>query len=302
MLLTLQHWIDESIPQESVFMSISIHPFTEAELDATDEVIKLAYKRPDSRKESLRRYLALQPDGSFVAKQNDAVIGFGGALDYGPFAYIGLMCVHPSMQKRGIGAILLEQLHDWLDERGCPTFLLDASAAGAPLYLQYSYIEDDITAVFKRTQPALLPRHLPAGVSVLGGNDFQALVAYDTPYFGADRGAILATYRADAPEHVLVVRNEDGQMGGYLIAQPNSIGPWVANSVEDAERLLLHALTLPFESEPSVFVSANNSDALGLLTSYGFSQQRVLSHMWKGKHVQRSRHTTIYGQASLGFG
>jgi hypothetical protein len=27
-----------------------------------------------------------------------------------------------------------------------------------------------------------------------------------------------------------------------------------------------------------------------------------LSHMRKGKPVQRSRHTTLYGQASLGFG
>jgi GNAT superfamily N-acetyltransferase len=283
-------------------MSISIHPFTGAELEATDEVIKLAYKRPDSRKESLCRYLALQPGGSFVAKQDNAVIGFGGALDYGPFAYIGLMCVHPSMQKRGIGALLLEQIHDWLNERQCPTFLLDASAAGAPLYLHYGYTEDDITAVLKKTQSAQLPRHLPAGVSVLDSDDFPALVAFDAPRFGADRGAILATYRADAPERVLVVHDDDGQMTGYLVAQPTSIGPWVADTAEDAERLLLHALALPFESEPGVFVSANNSDALGLLKRYGFSQQRILTHMWKGKHVQRTRRTVIYGQASLGFG
>ncbi len=36
--------------------------------------------------------------------------------------------------------------------------------------------------------------------------------------------------------------------------------------------------------------------------AYNFSQQRGLSHMYKGKHVQRSRHTMLYGQASLGFG
>jgi GNAT superfamily N-acetyltransferase len=283
-------------------MSISIQPFTEAELEATDEVIKLAYKRPDSRKESLRRYLAIQPGGSFVAKQNDTVIGFGGALDYGPFAYIGLMCVHPSMQKRGIGALLLEQLHDWLNARGCPTFLLDASPAGAPLYLHYGYVEDDITAVFKQSQSPQLPRDLPAGVSVLGGDDFPVLVAFDAPRFGANREALLATYRADAPERVLVVRNANRELTGYLVAQPNSIGPLVADSTEDAERLLLNALSLPFENEPSFFISANHSDALELLTRYGFSQQRVLSHMWKGKPVQRNRHTVIYGQASLGFG
>ncbi len=283
-------------------MSISVDPFTETEVEAVDEIIKLAYKRPDSRKESLYRYLALQLGGSFVARQNDAVVGFGGALDYGPFAYIGLMCVHPSMQKRGIGAMLLEQLHAWLDARNCPTIVLDASAAGAPLYKHYDYIEDDLTAVLRQTQSAQLPRHLPSGVSVLDDEDFPELVAFDAPQFGADRGGILATYRADAPERVLVVRNTHGQISGYLIAQLSSIGPWVADSAEDAERLLLHALTLPFMGEPSVFVSAHNSEAIGLLLRYGFSQQRVLSHMWRVKYVQRSRHTTLYGQASLGFG
>jgi len=277
-------------------------PSFKAEAEYRHDVNKITYKRQESSKESLRRYLAIQPGGSFVAKQNDEVIGFGGALDYGPFAYIGLMCVHPCMQKRGIGAMLLEQLHTWLDARGCPTFLLDASAAGAPLYQHYGYMEDDITAVFRQTQPASLPRHLPTGVSLLSSDDLPALVAFDAPHFGVDRGAILATYLADAPERVLVVRNQDGLMTGYLIAQPRSIGPWVANSAEDAERLLLHGLALPFESEPSVFVSANNSDAIGLLSRYGFSQQRVLSHMWKGKYVHRSRRMAIYGQASLGFG
>jgi GNAT superfamily N-acetyltransferase len=283
-------------------MSISIDPFTEAEVEAVDEVIRLAYKRPDSRKESLRRYLALQPGGSFVARQNDAVIGFGGVLDYGPFAYIGLMCVHPSMQKQGTGAMLLEQLHAWLDARNCPTILLDASAAGAPLYQHYDYIEDDITAVLRQTQPAQLPDHLPTGVSVLVSEDFPALVAFDAPHFGADRGGILATYRADAPERVLVACNDDGRISGYLIVQPTTLGPWVASTAEDAERLLQYALTLPIEGELGVFVSAHNSEAIGLLTHYGFSQQRVLSHMWRGKYVQRSRRTMIYGQASLGFG
>lgn len=283
-------------------MSISIHPLTEAELEAVDEVIKIAYNVQESRKESLRRYLALQPGGSYVAEDNDSVIGFGGAMNYGPFAYIGLMCVHPSMQKRGIGGLILEHLLAWLDAHECPTVLLDATPVGAPLYKSYGFMEDDRTAVLRQTQRVLLPQDLHEGVSILSEEDLPALVAFDAPCLGADRGAILASYWADDPQRTLVVRNANGQITGYLIAQARTLGPWVASTVEDAERLLLYALTFPFEGEPAVFVSANNSDALKLLTRYGFSQQREPSHMWKGKHVQRSRHTMLYGQASLGFG
>ena len=262
-------------------MTISVHAFTETELEAVDEVIKVAYNVQESRKESLRRYLALQPGGSFVAEQNDAVIGVGGAMDYGPFAYIGLMCVHPSTQKRGIGGLILEHLLAWLDARACPTVLLDATPVGAPLYERYGFMEDDRTVVLRQTQRVLLPQDLPEGVSILREEDLPALVAFDAPCFGADRGAILASYLADDPQRTLVVCNAYGQITGYLIAQYRTLGPWVVRAAEEAERLLLHALTLPFEGEPGVFVSANNSDALKLLARYGFSQQREPSHMWK---------------------
>ena len=51
-----------------------------------------------------------------------------------------------------------------------------------------------------------------------------------------------------------------------------------------------------------MFVSEHNVDALALLTRYGFEQVRFLHHMRRGILVERGRATTLYGQASLGFG
>ena len=283
-------------------MHLSIHRFTEAELEVTNEVLKAAYNVPLSRKESLYRYLSLQPDGAFVAKHDGMVIGFGGAMDYGPFAYIGLMAVHPTMQKRGVGRLILERLLTWLDERHCPTALLDASPVGAPLYTRYGFTAEDTTVVLRLTQRVCLPHQLSESVSPLSEADIPAVVAFDTPYFGADRQALLTSYWADDPQRAFIVRDSKRQITGYLFAQPTTLGPWIVNTVEDAERLLVHALSLPFGSEPNVFVSAHNTDALQLLNRYGFNQQRTLSHIRRGNHVQRSRHTTLYGQASLGFG
>src|SRR5947209_1860476 len=283
-------------------MHTSIHLFTETELEVTNEMLKAAYNVPLSRKESLCRYLALQPDGAFVAKHDGMVIGFGGAMDYGPFAYIGLMAVHPSMQKRGVGGLILERLLLWLDEHGCPTALLDATPVGAPLYKHYGFIAEDTTAVLRLTQRVPLPYPLSEGISLLSKADLPAVVAFDTPYFGADRHAILSSYWTDDPQRAFIVRDSNGQITGYLFAQPTTPGPWLASTVEDAERLLVQALTLPFGGAPNVFVSAHNTDALQLLNRYGFTQQRTLSHMRRGRQIQRSRHSLIYGQASLGFG
>ena len=93
--------------------SISIHPLTSDELDATDEVITAAYNLAQSRKNTLQRYLALQSEGAFVAEQGGDIVGFGAATNYGSFAYIGLMAVHPAAQKQGIGHMVLEHILSW---------------------------------------------------------------------------------------------------------------------------------------------------------------------------------------------
>src|SRR5215210_381071 len=104
-------------------MTISVRSITEADLDAADVVLEAAYGPSGGRrKERMRRYLSLQPDGWLLALLDDVVVG---AMDYGPFAYIGLMAVHPSAQRRGIGLMLMQRLLAWLDARGCPFSLLD---------------------------------------------------------------------------------------------------------------------------------------------------------------------------------
>lgn len=283
-------------------MGITIFPFTEAELDATDEVAMAAYNVSQSRKATLRSYLTFQSAGSFVAKENGAVVGFGGVLDYGPFAYVGLMSVSPTVQKRGVGQLLMERLLAWLEARGCPTVLLDATPVGESVYRRNGFLEDDRTVVWQQNEHILLPRHLPPGVSRLTEAEIPALIQFDAPHFGADRGEVLSAYCTRYPNRVLVIHAAGERISGYVIAQSHVIGPLVAQTEEDAERLLVHALALSFESKPNVFVSAYHTDASHLLTRYGFVQQRTLSHMWAGKHIVRNRHTTLYGQASLGFG
>jgi predicted N-acetyltransferase YhbS len=90
-------------------MTITIDVLTSDDLEATNVVVMAAYNVQQSRMEALSRHLLFQPDGSFVAKDDGVVVGFGAVVDYGLFAYIGLMSVVPSMQKRGIGAMILER-------------------------------------------------------------------------------------------------------------------------------------------------------------------------------------------------
>ena len=283
-------------------MNVAIHSLTEADVEATDAVLKAAYQTESNWHRSLHRLMAVTPGGALVARQDDTIVGFGSAINYRAFAYIGSMAVHPLFQRHGIGRRVLEHLLAWLKASGCSTVLLDASQEGAPLYEQNGFIDDDSTLLLQREASAQGANRPLGGSDPFPENMIPELVAFDVPCFGAERGALLTSYWADDPHRMLVLRDAQGQIAGYLIAQSRTIGPWVARNVEGAEWLLQQALTLPFQGEPVVVVSASHQEALHLLNAYGFCKLDSLRHMRQGDLVPRGRQTTLYGQASLGLG
>src|SRR5581483_3498432 len=315
-------------------LSLSIRTLTKADLEAADVVVREAYNVPSNApggKARLQRYLTLQPDGWFLAVLDGKFVGLVGAIDYGPFAYIGLMSVSPSVQRRGIGRVLMTHLIAWLDGRACPSALLDATPVGAPLYELFAFIEDDKTAqwhnisLHSHEREALAAR--AAFVNAYGSYNIDAsfmlpeplyspvarqlslqqsaeipdLAAFDKQYFGASRANVFASLLSDYPQAAFVVRDENGHISGYLFKQARTIGPWVASTPEDAETLLRHVLALPFFGAYSVNVSVANQHASRLLSHYGFRQQRVLSHMRRGHAPLRDR-TKLYAQTSFALG
>ena len=76
-------------------MSISIRPLADPDLEAADTIIKLAFRTSISRINDLQLYRRIQPDGWFVATQQEHPVGMVGATNYGAVAHVGLMAVHP---------------------------------------------------------------------------------------------------------------------------------------------------------------------------------------------------------------
>jgi GNAT superfamily N-acetyltransferase len=282
-------------------MSLSIQPLTANLLDEADRVLMASFRSP-SRRAELSLYMALQPDGWLVATLDGALVGLGGVTCYGPFAYLGLMAVDPAMQRRGIGQALVEALVIRARDLGCEMVLLDASDEGAPVYARVGFVVDDRVRVYTRETADLVESTSFQSVRSLGQDDLTALVAFDTPLFGAPREAALAMCLRQYVDRALVIRNVGGAIDGYLIAFEERIGPWVAATPETAEGLLTHALTLPFTTGPSVFVPALNRAAIELLERSGFTSSRALRHMRYGGEPALERRRRLYGQASFAIG
>jgi GNAT superfamily N-acetyltransferase len=281
-------------------MTIELRALTTADLDTADAILMAAYGGA-SRKQRLQRYLTLQPDGWILAHWDGIPTGVAGATHYGPIANIGLVAVHPAYQRRGIAMAMMQHLLRWSAERGHPVLQLDASPAGAPLYEQLGFVDDERTVSFMQDDCARWPP-ISERVSHLQASDISAVAAFDTPIFGANRAAVFEILLSEAPERAFVARDVAGQICGYLFAQLATLGPWAARTVGDAEALLGAALQLTYQAGPYVLAPSSNANAGSLLLRYGFSPNRSLRHMRLGGEGPIGQRALLYGLASFAIG
>lgn len=281
-------------------MNISFRLATEADLDVIDVILVSAYQFKSSRKKMLRFYLALQPDGWWLALVDGTPVGFGGAVDYGRFSSVGMFSVSPAWQRRGIGQALTEQVLTWGEARHCPSMILEAEDLAVSLYAWYGFMEADRTLLLLRDEAG---RKVSPSTKaeIIQPGDLPDLVVFDMPYFGAERAKIFTSLLQEHPGRALLTRDEQGQISGYLFASFRTLGPWIARTPEVAETLLLHALTLPFEHGPDVTIPAANNAGIQLLKRYQFRQLSVMRYMWRGASVQTQR-VLIYAETSPALG
>jgi GNAT superfamily N-acetyltransferase len=269
---------------------------------------------------SLRAAYTLQPENFFCALEHERVAGVVGAHDYGPFAAIGLMAVHPIWQGRGIGGALMGHLLDYLDGRGCRMQILDASAAGQPLYPKLGFQpEGDTLRMMRLAGPptASIPDLLnpdgvenepaPVSIAALKADALPALIAFDAPYFGARREAVLTAFVNNPAAETWGAYDASGALVGYLITAAGHIGPWTAAAPVAASALLAHALrahALAHLPSANLFatVPSQNTAAAAMLAAAGFTEGERLLHMRRGGTADPRQPVHLYGQASLSLG
>jgi predicted N-acetyltransferase YhbS len=296
-------------------MNIEIRSLTRNDIPVADQILSLAFGTPGNRAEELRRCLALQPDGWRLAICQGQPVGTVGAVDYGPFAWIGLMAVHPEQQHGGIGGLLMADILSWLDQRGCPLVRLDATQAGARLYRKLGFVGVGYTHLYQDPKFAPLPDN-SIEVAVVEQADLPEIAALDETIFGASRHHLLVIYWNEFPDRFLVARTRRGELSGYLVVQGARLGPWVCTNPLAAEALLQAAFVLPCDGPLRLIVPDENTAARRLIHQVGFVEGPSYLHMVRGKSDQLTassdqpnkgvtlpgKREYIYAQASFTLG
>ena len=282
---------------------LSLRILEAADIDDAATLVRAAFGLPRSYEEDLKRHLATDPESWWLGRMDGVTVGMAGLSDYGTCAHVGLMVVHPGSQGKGIGGRIMRHILAAADERKIPMLLLDATPAGHPLYLAQGFIEEDKGDLFIRTDTPTAAAILdPTRVRQAKVSDLTAIAALDHRIVGADRSRLIKYLLAEFPARAFVSVDGQGEVSGYLFAQAQRIGPWLATQSEDAEALLAAALDLEFRTPPEITAPQSNAAARPMLERHGFLYKRSTRHMRRGGQGLLAKRTSIYGYASFALG
>jgi ribosomal protein S18 acetylase RimI-like enzyme len=277
---------------------VRIRPLTAIDIAGADGVLRDAFHTEHSFAARLRRYLAIQPDGWLAAEDDSLLVGMVGAIDYGSFAYVGMMGVRRDHQGRGIGRRLLGTLLERLEDKGVRCARLEATDEGRRLYQRMGFVDDGVSQEFHLPPSAIgAPA---AGVEV--ASDPARITGLDAALFGADRGRLWRWLFAAEEGRVLIARDGRGETAGYLCVQEDVLGPWGARTPGAAEVLLNAALPLVRSPRTRVMVPAQNDAARALLQARGWRLDKLVPHMSRGPGSPPPDWSCVYGKGSYCLG
>jgi predicted N-acetyltransferase YhbS len=197
----------------------------------------------------------------WVAEQAGAVIGTGLCWKQGEqHASLGMIIVSPEHQGKGIGRELMRLV---LEELGDRCTLLNATAAGQPLYERMGFVPIGTLCQHQGALETIPPITPAGGARVRAGapEDLAAIIALANRGTGMGRDALARELAAIGEVSVL---ERDGALLGFSIMRPfgrgRVIGPLVAPDADGAKALIAHWS----DAYAGTFVRIDIDDASGL--------------------------------------
>ena len=236
-----------------------------------------------------RRFLALEPDGCFVAEYDGVAAATLTTCTFGPVAWIAMVLVDEPLRGRGLAKALLSHATAYLEGRGVRSIRLDATALGRPLYEKLGFTVEYKLARYEGVLPArgAAPRPPGVGGEVLGAGHLEGIARLDRAVTGTDRSKLLLRLLVETPGEVKAVE-EGGEVSGFRMARPGAqawqLGPCVASAAAGPV-LLRDAWWRHAGRAVYLDVPTGNTAAVALAEGAGLTVQRHFLRMGRGPSV-----------------
>jgi len=211
-------------------------------------------------------------------------------------AWIGMVLTSANYRGRGFARRLLAAALDRAHSLGIETVKLDATEQGRPLYETFGFQAEHAVERWSRATSAQ-SHHLEPKRSSHFSSLSPHLGALDLQAFGADRSNIL---QALAQRSTLELASND-----FLFARPGRttqyLGPCIADDPAAAREIIICVVNASVHTSWSWDLLPANKEAVALASELGFTRQRCLTRMARGKPL-RGRDEMVFAIAGFEFG
>ena len=249
--------------------------------------------------QDIRRLYELEPDGWFCTETDDQYVGQAMGITTGSLGCLGMVIIHEDYRRRGIGTSLTTHALNYLRNRGAQTIRLDATPEAYNIYRKLGFFDEFpvyhyIGGVASDNPPLtkiLETKPVRAG-------DLEGIIEFDKRLLGVSRAKILKALFNDSRTFLLRQGNE---IQGYVMCRGTTrlhwLGPFVANDVPSAEKLLQQVLTEFSDREIRLGVPGINSSAITLFHKYGFRAEFEITRMYYGLNLVGENTQFIFAEA-----
>ncbi len=231
------------------------------------------------------RFLALQPEGCFVAQWDDRPVATTTTCVFGPVGWIAMVLVDQSYRHRGIATRLVQHALEYLDRRSVSTVRLDATQFGQPVYERMGFAPQHHLV---RLQGVARGECREAGMTAADAEAIDDLGGLDQAATRTDRRRLIERLVAERPAEMRLMWH-DTTLAGYVMLRPGAnatqIGPAVAIDEVAGRKLCDWAFARCAGKPVFVDVPLQNDAAIQWARSCGLVEQRRFARMVRGRPV-----------------
>jgi ribosomal protein S18 acetylase RimI-like enzyme len=244
------------------------------------------------------------PDGCFVAVENDRPVGMVTTTCFGLSGWIGNLIVEPEFRSRGIGRALMDHGIDRLRKCGVKAVRLEGDPPGIPLYRKLGFVDEFESCRF--TYPGVFeqPSLDLTEIESMRADDLDQVAALDARITGPNRRRFLEL-KFEAAELALIYRR-NGDVAAFLMAAPIDkgfrVGPCASLEPAFAQHLVSAAISAAAGRQVFVGIPAPNFDGIETLSEMGFLQGSSSIRMRLGPPVASGDPTRVFAISSGAVG
>lgn len=244
------------------------------------------------------------PAGFFAGRLGGRLVSACSVVAYSPdYAFLGYYLVHPGHRGTGLGLATWKAALPHAQGR---VVGLDAVPAQRELYMRSGFTPAYDNVRYTGRPRALAPVDGAGTVGPVTPYHLDAISAYDSGCFPAERHAFLSRWLTADQHAARVLLDGDGHVTGYGVIRPARhglrIGPLFADT-PDGAAALFRALTdgLPAGADVSIDVPDHHDAATSLAAAAGLAESSRCTRMYAGVPPY-ARTDAVFGTTTLELG